>query len=899
MSGLIPGQSPEGGPVLPPDWHELAPLIDAVLDAEPEQRAALIIELSEGSPARERALSDLVAECVRDVPLLDGLASEQFADLAHEDPGCLLPELLGDRYRMGRELGRGGMARVYLARDLKHNRDVAIKVIRPELSASLGHDRFLREIGIAARLRHPNIVPLYDSGEVGESLYFVMPYEEGPSLRERLTQEGAIPVADALNVLRDVARALAYAHDHGVVHRDVKPDNVMLSGGAAVVTDFGIAKALSAALTDVSGPPLTQSGSAIGTPAYMAPEQATGDPSTDHRADLYSFGCLGYELFTGQPPFAHDSMHLVIAAHLGTVPQPVNTLRAEVPPAVAELLARCLEKHPSARPQSAREVLDSLDGAATGGYATPVSVGAPVSRRSRAPRWAGLALTAGVAAAGVYLATRAGDSPPPITLAVLPINNISADSAIEFVAEGLGDDVAGVLLTVPGIQIQGRSSAWKYRGQLGVDVTEAGARLGADWVMTGAVRLQGGHWILSAQLERSADKANVWGESFDISPDQAAGAAQAIAARVVASLRLRFPKVIGAAPSLPANRRTENNEAYRLYLKGREMFSRRTVSVKESAELFRAAIRLDSLYAMAYSGLSVALALSPFYEGVPPRTIQDELVDAARRALDLDSTLAQPHVALGLASWFDHQWERAESEFKTALQLEPRNAEVRVQYARLLITMGRNRDALRQLRSARAEDPSSAVVLSWTAYAYYLEGQADSALIESQRALENDSSLSARDFGARVLLRHSRPAEALKLIASAPPWFWVKGYLLAKAGDPAAARRLLQEWDAAAAQPWYAETRRAFTYLGLGDTAQALSALERADARGENWALFAGPSDPLFAPIRRSAQFRALLRKVGLERQARTFHSRRRIQRHVGGRKPGCHTARHAPCSVL
>ena len=841
-------------------------MIDAVLDAEPEQRTALIIELSEGSPARERALADLVAECVRDLPLLNRLASEQFAELAHEDPACLLPELLGDRYRIGRELGRGGMARVYLARDLKHNRDVAIKVIRPELSASLGHDRFLREIGIAARLRHPNIVPLYDSGEVDRVLYFVMPYEDGASLRERLADAGALSMPDALNVLRDVARALAYAHEHGVVHRDIKPDNVMLSGGAAVVTDFGIAKAVSAALTDVSGPTLTQSGSAIGTPAYMAPEQATGDPSTDHRADIYSFGCLAYELLTGQPPFAHESMHLVIAAHLGTVPQPVNTLRGEVPPAVAELLARCLEKHPAARPQSAREVLDSLEGAATGGYATPVSSPAPVPRgRSRVLRRAGLALAAGVAAAGVYLATRAGGSPSPITLTVLPFGNIGADSAIEFVAEGLGDEVATVLLPVPGIQVKSRGGARYYRGQLGVDVTEAGARLGADYVMTGVVRQEGGRWILSAELERAADKTSLWSGKFTLGPDQAAGAAQSIALDLVKGLRTGFSH-IGTAPARVANQQTQNNEAYRLYLKGREMFSRRIVSVKESAELFRAAIRLDSLYAMAYSGLSVALALFPFYEGVPPRTIQDELVDAARRALDLDSTLAQPHVALGLAYWFDHQWESAESEFKTAIQLEPRNAEARVQYARLLITMGRHRDALQQLRLARGEDPASAVVLSWTAYAYYLEGQADSALMESQRALGNDSSLSARDFGARMLLHHNRPAEALKLIASAPPWFWVKGYLLAKAGDPAASRRLLQEWDGAAAQPWYSESRRAFTYLGLGDTAQALSALERADAHGENWGLFAGPSDPVFAPIRRSARYRALLRKVGLER---------------------------------
>ena len=211
----------------------------------------------------------------------------------NDDRSAALPDLLVDRYRIGRELGRGGMASVYLARDEKHGRDVAIKIIKSDLSASLGHDRFLREIEIAARLRHPNIVPLYDSGEAGDSLFFVMPYEDGQSLRERLRQHGALPIPEALSVLRDVARALAYAHEHGVVHRDIKPDNVMRSGDAAVVTDFGIAKAVSVALTNAGDATLTQAGTVIGTPAYMAPEQATGDAGVDHRADLYSFGCLG------------------------------------------------------------------------------------------------------------------------------------------------------------------------------------------------------------------------------------------------------------------------------------------------------------------------------------------------------------------------------------------------------------------------------------------------------------------------------------------------------------------------------------------------------------------------------------------------------------------------------
>jgi serine/threonine-protein kinase len=355
------------------------------------------------------------------------------------------------------------MACVYLARDTKHGRDVAIKVIRPELSVSLAHERFLREIEIAARLRHPNIVPLYDSGEVDGKLFFVMPYEEGPSLGERLERDGPLPLAEALGVLRDVGRALAYAHEHGVVHRDVKPDNVMLSSGAAVVTDFGIAKAVSAALADAPGATLTQTGSSVGTPAYIAPEQATGDPSTDHRADIYSFGCLAYAVLTGHPPFRDQSTHQVIAAHLTSVPPPVSDLRPELPSWIVSLVAQCLEKDPSSRPQSAREVLRSLDAAPVSEPARPSSPSlaeiaeSPVRPAGlrRQLRWAALVVVAGLAVAAVFYPRRDGANPAPaaapasLTLAVLPFYNSSADTSQTFGADWFNEEVASALARVP------------------------------------------------------------------------------------------------------------------------------------------------------------------------------------------------------------------------------------------------------------------------------------------------------------------------------------------------------------------------------------------------------------------------------------------------------------------
>ena len=844
--------------LLPPNWAELSPFLDELLDAPVEDRAARIVELSHGNVTRQRELEQLLAEAERGTPLLDGPVARRFTELVADGQPSPLPEVLAGRYRIGRELGRGGMASVYLARDEKHGRDVAIKVIRSELSASLGHERFLREIEIAARLRHPNIVPLYDSGEVDGSLFFVMPYEEGQSLRERLRQSGALTIVDAMSVLRDVARALAYAHDHSVVHRDIKPDNVMLSGGASVVTDFGIAKAVSAALTATPDATLTQAGTVIGTPAYMAPEQATGDAGVDHRADIYSFGCLGYELFAGHPPFQEQTTHLLIAAHIATVPRPITEIRADVPQPVAELLSRCLAKTPDERPQSARELLPALDGATGAAAASPWRRRAHLSKRART--WVTLAVFVVVAAlAGYFAKTRTASAAAPVTLSVLPFANFVGDSATDLVADGLSDEVASALTRVPGVLVKSRTGALRYRGQLTPDVTEAGARLKADYIVTAVVRQDGGSWVLSADLERAADAVSLWGHPFVIGPNEQATAAESVADSLAAALRRLFPRRIGVAPVRPPHQRASNSEAYRLYMLGQGRLARRGQSVQEAAELFRQAIKEDSLFAPAYSGLSMALSLTPWFHHVPSTDVHDEIVVAAHRALALESTLALPHVALGVAHMQAYEWAPAATELATAVRLDPTNLEGRVQYARLLRVSNRYAEALAQLQAARNADPASALVLSHLAWTYFVAGHMDSALVEMRHAVETDSmNLSTRYFAERVYLKSNRLAEAHAIAFGSRD-----GYGLAKTGDTLGARQLLHGLDA---RPpvWGDETERAMTYLGLGDTAKALSALERASDAKELWLITSDLGDPGYDPIRGSPRFRKLLERVGV-----------------------------------
>jgi len=413
------------GPRPTDPWSRLSALLDALLDAPPERRAALAAELSGGDATRRAELEQIVREIDRDSPLIDTPAAERFGALL-EKPAAEFPEVLSDRYRLSGEIGRGGMATVYLARDLRHGRDVAVKVVSPALATALGGDRFLREIEIVANLRHPHIVPLFDSGDAAGSPYYVMPFEPGLSLRQRLARDGPLPIDDAVTILRDVSDALAHAHERGIVHRDIKPDNVLLTGRHAMVTDFGVAKAIVAGHSDgvtrtdahasreagtvVDTSPTTTQGVAFGTPAYMAPEQIVGDPQTDHRADIYAVGVLAYELLTGRPPFVGDTREQVLGAHLSREPVPVTTHRPDVPAPLAELVMTCLAKAPDDRWQTANDLVQRLER-----LTMQERPEAPIA--SRRPVWLFAAAVVTLAAAATLLVVRQRAARPDATWA--------------------------------------------------------------------------------------------------------------------------------------------------------------------------------------------------------------------------------------------------------------------------------------------------------------------------------------------------------------------------------------------------------------------------------------------------------------------------------------------------
>src|SRR5688572_3012885 len=540
---------------------------------------------------------------------------------------------LGHGLVIERELGGGGMSRVFVAEERALDRRVVVKVLAPELAAGVSVDRFRREIQLAAGLQHPNIVPVLSAGEVTDAAsgsgnvlpYFTMPYVAGASLRERIG-EGPISVGEAIAVLRDVARGLAHAHGHGIVHRDIKPENILLAGSAAAVTDFGVAKALSSARRTTPGGALTVVGMSLGTPAYMAPEQAAGDPDTDHRADLYALGVVGYEMLAGAAPFAGRSPQAVIAAHLAERPAPVDQRRKGVPPALAALIMRCLAKEPAERPQSAEEFLAALDAAPAPGSTRGARIGMAVLALLAAGLAAWIALRPAGAPAGADLSA----------VAVLPFVNTSGDPRDEYFSDGMTDELASALTRVPGLRVASRTSAFSFKGEPGLDVREIGQRLGVGAVLEGTVRRDGDRLRLGAQLTNTADGLSIWSDSYEREVEDIFEVQDELARAIVGALASRLAAggtEAAGAPRHPA-RRSRDLEAYDLYLRGRYFWHQRgDTALRTAAAHFEDAIARDPDFAPAHAGLADVLALLPVYGTTPADSVLPRARAEAERAI--------------------------------------------------------------------------------------------------------------------------------------------------------------------------------------------------------------------------------------------------------------------------
>ena len=802
------------------------------------------------------------------------------------DLRATLERTLGDTYRFERELGGGGMSRVFLAIDRTLGREIIVKVLSSEVAADLSVERFRREIHLAAKLQHPHIVPLLSAGEVDGAPYFTMPFVEGESLRARLSRVGALPVPEVVRILREVVSALGYAHKHGVAHRDIKPDNIMLTDEFALVTDFGVAKALTESSIGPGAATLTGLGVTLGTPAYMAPEQVTADPSIDHRADIYAVGVMGYEMLTGSLPFGGRSMQATLVAHAVEKPEPVERRRPGIPHSLAGMIMRCLEKHPADRPQSATELLTTLD-------AVPVdrgmSAGSSAAKRRNVTIAA--AATVVVLVAGVIYATgnrrdRTGSGPPPTQLrsvAVLPLSNVGGDPKDEYFSDGMTDELANALSKLPGLRVASRTSAYAFKGRKDADVGDIGRKLHVQAILEGAVRRSGDRLRVGAQLTNVSDGLAVWSDTYERSTNDIFAVQDDIARAIATALKLKLG--VSAAELSSTAHGTDNVDAYDSFLRGRYLWNRRgAANLRRALAHFEESIARDPRFARAYAGLAITYAILPEYTDSAPRDGLARTRSAASRALALDSTLAEAHTALGLAAVHAWDFRAGEAEYKKAIALEPEYPTAHQWYGELLYHTGRIDSSFVEIRRALALDPLAPIPYLALGYALTQAGRYEDGLEQYSKAEELAPGLGLTRIlvaDARLLMGQTQKAieELEEASRTDSETLLTKGKLChayGVAGRTDDARKLLKEIEARARNERAAWVSLAICHLGLGDRSTALDDMEVA-VKNHDIAVFTAYSpllDKTWDPVRSDPRWDRILRAANLSDYIDPAHKR-------------------------
>jgi serine/threonine protein kinase/tetratricopeptide (TPR) repeat protein len=709
---------------------------------------------------------------------------------------------LADRYTFDREVGRGGMATVYRAQDQKHDRPVAIKVLHPYLAMNLGPERFLREIQIAAQLQHPHIVPLYDSGQAGDLLYYVMPYVEGESLRQRLAREQRLPVEDALHLGRSVAAALDYAHRHGVVHRDIKPENVMLHEGEAMVTDFGIAKAVTAAAAST----LTQTGATVGTPAYMSPEQAAGAAELDGRSDVYSLGCVVYEMLSGRTPFTGPTAQAIIAQCFTEPPPPLRGSRGDLPDWLEPVVMKSLAK-------------DAGDRFAT------------AAQFSQALKQPGVSTPPGMTTTSAAAATTK-------SIAVLPFVNMSADPENEYFTDGVAEEIINALTKIQALRVASRTSSFAFKGK-NQDIRKVGEQLNVTTVLEGSVRKAGTKLRVTAQLVNVADGYHLWSERYDRELQDVFAIQDEIAGNIVRALRVVLSdaekRAIEKAP-------TANVQAYDYYLRGRQFFHQfRRTGMQFARRMFERAIEVDPAYAIAYAGVADCCSfLYMYWDG--SKANLEGADNASRKALDLDPELAEAHASRGFAVSLSKQYDEARREFEMAIRLNPKLYEAHYFYARASFQEGKLEEAVRHYQDAsrvRPEDYQALVLMAAPLKALGREEEMRAAmrlgLEVAQKHLElNPDDARALYLGAGALVQLGDQARGLD---------WTRRAYAIDSEDPGVLYNV------------------ACAYSNMGQIDDAIACLEKAVQNGfghREW--FENDSD--LDPLRNDERFQALMKRL-------------------------------------
>lgn len=725
------------------------------------------------------------------------------------------------------------MATVYLAHETKHARQVAIKVLNPSISAAFGTERFLREIGIAARLSHPHLVPLIDSGEAEGYLYYISAFVPGGSLRDRLARDGKLSIQEALRIIEEVGAGLDFAHRAGIVHRDVKPENILFADGHAQLADFGIARAVGLQ-ADVdpttSGEALTAPGMTMGTPAYMSPEQASGEIDLDARSDVYSLACVLYEMLSGAPPLVGRTPRETLAKQVTEKPRRLRTLRPDTPQHVEDAVHKALEKDPARRFRAVTDFMSALK-----------------AERVTRPRPTG------------YLRA----------VAVLPFANASAEAENEYLSDGITDELINALAKLPGIRVASRGSVFALKGKP-QDVRAIGAMLDTAYVLEGSVRRAGQQLRITAQLSSTDDGRLLWSQRYDRQLDDVFAIQDEIAQTIVNTLRATQ---LGEPIEPAAERHTHNARAYTLYLKGRYEWNQRTQqAITNAIRYFEEAIAAEPSYALAYTGLADSYALQLDYRSIPVDEGHRLAQKYARHALSLDDSLAEAHASLAWSLFiYSWDWQLADREFRRAIGCDPRYAPAHLWYQFLLCSRGATDQALVEGLTAVELDPGSVAARRAVAWTYIYGRRYDQARLQLERAIAMNPTAEEtyREMGVAASLEgdHEDAIRVLRDAVQMPEAgsytrAWL-AYALARAGQEAEARAILRSLEEQRSQGYVSPVAFATIHLGLGEAELAIDWAERAYEERRGWLAYVRVN-PVMDPMRGHPRFEALVAKMKL-----------------------------------
>jgi serine/threonine-protein kinase len=736
---------------------------------------------------------------------------------------------------------------VYLAHDRKHERPVALKVLLPQIAATLGTERFLREIRVAARLTHPLILPLLDSGEVDGLPFFVMPYVQGETLHQRIERSGRLGIDEAIGIARDVADALDYAHAVGIVHRDIKPDNVLLLANHGIVADFGIARAMHSAVGDHE---VTSVGMAVGTPSYISPEQALAEADVDGRSDLYSLAAVLYEMLTGVPPFVGPNAQSIIAKRFLEQPRPVRELREDVPAGIEAIVAQTLAMDRDDRPARASDFLRAL------------TTGAP--RAPRAP-----SAESGPAAAAPSSPSRATPD-DAASIAVMPFENSGADPALEYLCDGISEEIIDTLSRMRTIRVVGRTSSFAFK-QTKDDTRTIGTRLGVANILEGSVRRHGEQLRITARLVQAATGYQLWSSRFDRPANDVMAVQDEIGQAIAQTLEVTIVGEISRSIRLD---RPSDEKTQEAFLEGRFYLNKRTEeSIRQAAVLFQTAIDKDPGYAPGHAALADALVLLGIYGASPPNEVMSLARQAAARALEIDPTLAAAHATLGvIRALFDWDWPGAADAFHRAIAINPRYPTARQWYAmNYLVPQRQFEEAMRQIERAQSLDPLSLAIRATAGVVHHLSGNFIAAAAVEQKVLEADASFAMahyflasayRDMGAadRALESFDR---AIALGGGSPEMLAGRVQAFLCKGDVEAADRAEGELHALARTRYVAPSLFAQIAAARGDGNRAFEWLARAAEARDGDLIFLNLR-PSYRSLSSDPRFESLRLKIGL-----------------------------------